>query len=620
MQKLVKGANVGLSALSEDVGSVVMSLGWSSVAEEGDMDVSVLLLDGKGKVRTAADFCSHHRPTAGDGSVRLLGKIPTDDGSENRIRFDLAAVPADVEQIVVAASRHGGSRFGDFDDLRLTVADGSGKDVLRFSVEDAGTVSALIFGELYRRGSEWKFRAVGQGYESGPAGLAADFGVDIDGDAGTGGTVHNPGGGADAGPQTASPVAEVPAPRAPEPPVAASAGEAECREEAAGLPGHTPDHPEDPATPEAPVDAADSGGGDSADRDAVEHERAELREFIKGLSPDDIKSGGWFTKLSAHALGSYTEKVDWAYFQERYEGVPADAVVDQRIKMAARYAALEGGLSAGAYTATVVATLGSLGGASAATVPAAVATMMVDVAYVTRLQLRLAYDIAVLYRVPLDLSDPDDMWKLIRVAFTIKSGEAVREGVVKAVPALVRPLIKRFYSGGVLNAARGLPLVGKYLLQRNVIKIGIPLVGVPLAVVLNRYTTLLAGRHARAVFRNEARVIEVAEGLSKRSRHPQLMLWVAWLVILADNKITDDEALLMRHLVRLVREQHQVVDEQLAHLVDIDPAEVWERVDAEPGDLSDLFDAADRVATVDGQVNAPEGAVISELRDRRSRV
>ncbi|WP_405789299.1 hypothetical protein [Streptomyces sp. NBC_01367] len=363
------------------------------------------------------------------------------------------------------------------------------------------------------------------------------------------------------------------------------------------------------------MDAVDADGGD-ADREAVEHERAEMREFIKGLSADDIKSGSWFTKLLAQALSSYTDRVNWQYFQERYEGVPADAVVDQRIKMAARYAALEGGLSAGAYSAAVAATLGSLGGASPATVPAAVATMMVDVAFITRLQLRLAHDIAVLYRVPLDLSDPDDMWKLIRVAFTIKSGEVVREGVVKAVPALVRPLIKRFYSGAVLNAAKGLPVVGKFLLKRNVIKIGIPVVGVPLAVVLNRYTTLLAGRHAQAVFRNEARVIELAEGLSKRSQHPQLMLWVAWLVITADQKITDDEALLMRHLVRLVRDQHQVVDEQFAHLVDVDPAEVWRRLDAEPGDVSDLLDVADRVAAVDGAVNARENAVISELQER----
>ncbi|ALV40626.1 hypothetical protein AU252_05120 [Pseudarthrobacter sulfonivorans] len=376
--------------------------------------------------------------------------------------------------------------------------------------------------------------------------------------------------------------------------------------------------------PEAPIDAVhvDAAVDDAndTDREVVEDERAELREFVTGLSPDDIKSGGWFTKLIAQALSSYTDKVTWQYFQERYVGVPADAIVDQRIKMAARYAALEGGLSAGAYSAAIFATIGSLGGASPLTVPAAVVTVMVDVAFITQLQIRLAYDVAVLYRVPLDLSDPEDMWKLIRVAFTIKSGEVVSGGVVKMVPAIMRPLIKRFYSKGVLAAAKGLPFVGKFLLQRNVIKIGIPFVGIPLAVLVNRYTTLLAGRHAQDVFRNEARVIELAQNLSKESQHPELMLWVAWLVIMADGKIADEEALLIRHLVRLVRDQHQVVDEQLAHLVDIDPAEVWRRMDAESGDLSDILGVAKRVAAVDGTVNSLEKAVISEVRDRVTRV
>src|SRR4051794_35314689 len=150
------------------------------------------------------------------------------------------------------------------------------------------------------------------------------------------------------------------------------------------------------------------------------------------------------------------------------------------------------------------------------------------------------------------------MWKLIRVAFTIKTGEAARESVVKVVPLIVRPLIKRFYFGSVRVALQGLPVVGKFLLQRTLIKIGIPLVGVPLAVWVNRWTTQITGGHARAVFRNEARVIELAENLSERSQHPQLTLWVAWLVIIADDKITDDEALLMRHLVRLVKDRHQV--------------------------------------------------------------
>lgn len=361
---------------------------------------------------------------------------------------------------------------------------------------------------------------------------------------------------------------------------------------------------------------SDGDDDEAAARARVERERSEIREFVKGLTPDEIKSGGWFTRLLSMSLSSYTEKVDWQYFQEKYKGVPADAIVDQRIKMASRYAAIEGGISAGAYTATVAATIGSLGGASPATVPAAIATVMVDVAYLTQLQLRLAYDIAVLYRVPLDVSDPEDLWKLIRVAFTIKSGEVAREGVVKVVPVVIRPLIKRFYSKGVLAAGKGLPVVGKFLLQRNVIKIGIPVVGVPLAVLVNRYTTQIAGRHARAVFRNEARVIELAGNLSERSRHPQLMLWVAWLVVNADGKISDDEALLFRHLVRLVADRHDVIDEQLAQLVDLDPDDVWQRVDSEEGDLSDVLDAAARVAGVDGDPNSRERKLLAELETR----
>src|SRR3546814_20294470 len=117
---------------------------------------------------------------------------------------------------------------------------------------------------------------------------------------------------------------------------------------------------------------------DDADRRAVELERSALRAFVGELSPDDTRSGGWFTKLLAHSLSTYTEQVDWQYFQTKYQGIPPDAIVDQRIQMAARYASIEGGLSASAYTGAIAATLGSLGGASPATVPAPVVPMMVD--------------------------------------------------------------------------------------------------------------------------------------------------------------------------------------------------------------------------------------------------
>jgi len=353
---------------------------------------------------------------------------------------------------------------------------------------------------------------------------------------------------------------------------------------------------------------------DPAAREEVERDQEELREFVQTLSMADIKSGHWFERLLVFALNNYTEKVDATYFQEKYPGLPADLIVDQRIKMAARYASIEGGFSAGAYTAAVAATIGTAGAASPLALPAGVTTIMVDVVYLTRLQLHLAYDIAVLYRVPLDLNDPDDLWKLIKVAFAIKAGEAIGGGALRAVPLAVRPLVRRFIAGPTLHAARTLPVVGKFLLQRNIIKIGIPLVGVPLAVGLNFYSTKTVGNHAREIFRDEAHIIELAGRLTQRTRHPQLMLWVAMLIILADGKSTDQETLLLKHLVHQLRERYQVNDDVFASVITFDPAEVWLRVQAEPGDKSDLIEAAELVAGVDGISNKKEQRAIAELR------
>ncbi|MCX5208027.1 TerD family protein [Kitasatospora sp. NBC_00240] len=180
---MVKGANVGLATLGESIDSLIVSLGWTSPAGDGDADVSVLLLAGDGKVRSNDDFFFYNNPAASDGSVQLLGQTPTEDGSEDRIQLDLTAVPSDVERLVIAASRHQRAVFGQLENLRLGLADSTGEHLLGFSIADASLESAFVFGEIYRRGPEWKFRAVGQGYDTGLAGLATDFGIEIDDDA-----------------------------------------------------------------------------------------------------------------------------------------------------------------------------------------------------------------------------------------------------------------------------------------------------------------------------------------------------------------------------------------------------------------------------------------------------
>ncbi|MET7532065.1 TerD family protein [Streptomyces goshikiensis] len=236
MREISKGANVSLTALSEDAGSVVVSLGWSSASGAGDADVSVLLVGEDGKVRSENDFYFYNNPAAADGSVQLLGKTPTDSGDEDRIGVDLTAVPEEVARIVVAASQYGGTRFGDLDGLRMTVADRSGEPLVGFSIDDASVETAFIFGELYRRGEEWKFRAVGQGYETGLAGLATDFGIAVE-----------------ESEESEEPEEPEPAGEPPEPGVAAEPQAA--RTTTAGTPGPAGS----PTAPAAPADAGTAG-------------------------------------------------------------------------------------------------------------------------------------------------------------------------------------------------------------------------------------------------------------------------------------------------------------------------------------------------------------------------
>lgn len=179
MQDLAKGQNITLSALSEEVGSVTLALCWADASGTGDADASALLLNADGKVRSDDDFYFYNRVAQPEDPVQLLGKSPTGGGTEDRITVGLAELPVDVDRVVITASRYGHACFGELDDLHLTLSDAAGELVARFDIRDASSETAFVFGELYRRADEWKFRAVGQGYASGLAGLATDFGIDV---------------------------------------------------------------------------------------------------------------------------------------------------------------------------------------------------------------------------------------------------------------------------------------------------------------------------------------------------------------------------------------------------------------------------------------------------------
>ena len=187
---LPKGGNVGLRALDAELGSVTIILETGAASHDPvDADVSVLLLDENGRVRSNDDFIFYNQPIALDGAVHLRDKIrsePDDNDvvlSTDILTLELDDVPESISRIVIAASLDPETAitFGDarFVQLRLQrTSDAS--DLLVYRIEDAQSERALMVGELYRRAGEWRLRAIGQGYSDGLAGLATEFGIDVD--------------------------------------------------------------------------------------------------------------------------------------------------------------------------------------------------------------------------------------------------------------------------------------------------------------------------------------------------------------------------------------------------------------------------------------------------------
>ncbi|MZE81780.1 Tellurium resistance, partial [Streptomyces sp. SID5475] len=170
-----KGTNVPVPAPA-----VRVELGWRTGPGVPDADASALLLQGSGKVRSDADFVFYNQPAHASGAVRHTGKRPSGDLVTDTLEVDLARTEQAVETIVLAASADGGA-FGQVPGLHIRVLDAvSGAEIARFDSEDATVETAFVLGELYRRQGAWKFRAVGQGYDSGLEGLATDYGITVD--------------------------------------------------------------------------------------------------------------------------------------------------------------------------------------------------------------------------------------------------------------------------------------------------------------------------------------------------------------------------------------------------------------------------------------------------------
>lgn len=187
---LSKGGNVSLSKAEPGLTKLLIGLGWDTRTTDGadfDLDASAFLLGAGDRVRDDADFIFYNNLRSADGSVEHTGDNLTGDGDgdDESLKVDLSRIPERVQKIAVAVTIHDGEgrrqSFGMVSNAFIRVVnDLTGREIARYDLtEDASTETAMIFGEVYRAGAEWKFRAVGQGFKGGLAPLARSFGVKI---------------------------------------------------------------------------------------------------------------------------------------------------------------------------------------------------------------------------------------------------------------------------------------------------------------------------------------------------------------------------------------------------------------------------------------------------------
>jgi len=187
---LTKGGNVSLTKEAPGLTNVIVGLGWdvrTTTGTEFDLDASAIVLNAEGKAVSDKHFIFFNNLTTPDATVEHTGDNLTGEGEgdDEQVKVNLAGMDAAVDKVVFPVSIYDADArsqsFGQVRNAFIRVVNaGDQKEIARYDLtEDASTETAMVFGELYRSGADWKFRAVGQGYASGLAGIARDFGVNV---------------------------------------------------------------------------------------------------------------------------------------------------------------------------------------------------------------------------------------------------------------------------------------------------------------------------------------------------------------------------------------------------------------------------------------------------------
>ena len=188
---LQKGQKVDLTKTNPGLTKALVGLGWDINKYDGgndfDLDTAAFLLRDTGKVSSEADFVFYNNLKGGNGSVVHQGDNRTGEGEgdDEQILIELSQVPAGIQKIAFTVTIHNAEQrhqnFGQVSNSYIRIVNAeSNQELIRYDLgEDFSIETAVVVGELYRHGSEWKFNAVGSGFQGGLAALCSNFGINV---------------------------------------------------------------------------------------------------------------------------------------------------------------------------------------------------------------------------------------------------------------------------------------------------------------------------------------------------------------------------------------------------------------------------------------------------------
>ena len=188
---LKKGQKVSLTKDNPGLSKVVVGLGWDvnafDTGGDFDLDTAAFLLADTGKITKSEDFVFYGNLNHPSGSVQHLGDNRTGagEGDDEQIKVDLSAVPAEITKIAftvtIYEAEQRSQNFGQVNNAFIRIYnEATGEEMLRYDLgEDFSIETAAVFGELYKNGGEWKFNAIGSGYQGGLAALCGHYGIEV---------------------------------------------------------------------------------------------------------------------------------------------------------------------------------------------------------------------------------------------------------------------------------------------------------------------------------------------------------------------------------------------------------------------------------------------------------